>query len=197
MHTPISSLALDALGEVSNIGSGHAATALSQLVGKTVELDVPRALMVPLPYASEEIGPAELRVVAILTGVHGSIAARVLLVFDLADARDLCSLIGVDLDGELGMSAMQEIGNILTSSYVGAIGQFTGLELLPEPPLTAVDMLAAVMDDTLALAATETNDVFLFQTQIRVDGKRPAFAFLFVPLVGGVDGLLEPLGLLP
>ena len=45
MHGKLSDLALDALGEISNIGSGHAATALSMLIGRPVKLVLKRDQM--------------------------------------------------------------------------------------------------------------------------------------------------------
>ena len=39
---------LDALKEVGNIGAGHGATALSQLLGKKILITVPKANILPL-----------------------------------------------------------------------------------------------------------------------------------------------------
>ena len=49
---------IDALREVSNIGMGHAATALSQLLGKTVHLQVPQVLITDISKVPELLGGA-------------------------------------------------------------------------------------------------------------------------------------------
>jgi chemotaxis protein CheC len=190
----LSELALDALGEISNIGAGNAASALSQLLGVTVDLGVPSASLVPLARASEQVGPAEREVVAVLTGVHGAIGACVLLVFSNAAASSLCETLGVDAQTEMGMSALQEIGNILTSSYVTAIGTLTGMTLEPSPPAGARDMLGALVDGVLALASSSGDAVLLVQTAMWLEGVEAEFAFLFVPERGGVQSMLGALG---
>ena len=46
---------------------------------------------------------------------------------------------------ELGMSAMQELGNILTGSYLSSLSDFTGLELYPSVPSISIDMAGAII----------------------------------------------------
>ncbi|MGZ4480909.1 MAG: chemotaxis protein CheC, partial [Gaiellales bacterium] len=43
----------------------------------------------------------------------------------------LCELLGTRLDGEMGRSALREVGNIPASSYLNAIVEMTGMELEP------------------------------------------------------------------
>jgi chemotaxis protein CheC len=195
MTDALSPLALDALGEVSNIGAGNAANALSQLLGTPVDLDVPAAQLAALSRATELIGEPESEVVGILTGVHGGLDATVLLLFSLDAADRLLGHLGLDRSDVLGTSAMQEIGNILTSSYVMAIGQLTGLTLEPHPPLSATNMLGALVDGVLALAAVESETVLLLTTTMRVAGVAADFSFLFVPEQRCVAGLLGTLGI--
>ena len=38
----LKAIQIDALREVANIGAGHAATALSQMIGETIMISVPR-----------------------------------------------------------------------------------------------------------------------------------------------------------
>jgi chemotaxis protein CheC len=188
-----SALALDALGEVSNIGSGHAATALSKLVGRTVDLTVPDTRVVPLAEATSLLGNDEDEVVAVLTPVTGGMEAQVLLVIDLHSAASLCGLLGVEPMSEMGMSALCEIGNILTSSYIGAISQLTGMLLEPAPPMAAINMLGALVDTTLAMAATDSDDVLILRTEISIEGDTAGTHFTFVT-TGGLTALLARLG---
>ena len=194
MHGKLSDLALDALGEISNIGSGHAATALSMLIGRPVDLTVPNASLVPLAEATEQLGDPETEVIAVLTPVGGGMTAQVLLVFDMQSAAALCTMLGVERDTEMGLSALREIGNILTSSYVTAIAQLTGMPLEPAPPLSAVSWLGALVDETLATAATQSDEVLMLRTAIRIEGEDSRFSFLFVT-TGGIAKLLGGLGI--
>src|SRR5215210_1434950 len=137
---------LDALREVANIGSGNAATALASMLGLPVELAVPSAAALPLAEAVDAAGPAEQVVSSVTLPVFGDMDALVLLLFPTGDAATLCGLLGVDADAdpEMALSALGEIGNILGSSYVGALEAMTGLALEPRPPQTVTDMVGAI-----------------------------------------------------
>ena len=115
-----------AIQEIGNIGTGTAATALSQMVGVSIEIDPPHLDIVPLEEATERVGPPEKPIIAVLTPVVGDVPANILLAFSYEAAAALCSLLGTDPMSEIGRSALQEIGNVLTSSYVTAIGQMIG-----------------------------------------------------------------------
>ncbi len=52
---------------------------------------------------------------------------NVLLVFPDDTAEELCQLLGTTMKDEMGPTALQEVGNILTSSYLNAIVEMTGL----------------------------------------------------------------------
>src|SRR4029077_3212496 len=97
-----SELQLDALRELANIGSGTAATALSSMLGQPVDVSVPNALVLPLADAVDACGPSDLEVTAVVLPIQGDIDAIVLLLFRPEDAANICSLLGVDPDGDLG-----------------------------------------------------------------------------------------------
>ena len=46
---------------------------------------------------------------------------------------------------ELGLSAMQEMGNILSGSYLSALSDFTNLKIYPTVPGLSVDMFGAII----------------------------------------------------
>ena len=56
MNSHYTEMQLDALRELANIASGTAATALSQMLGREIELSVPRALALPLADAVDAAG---------------------------------------------------------------------------------------------------------------------------------------------
>ena len=117
--TRYSELQLDALRELANIGSGNAATALSGLLGRSIDVSVPNALALPLADAVDAAGPAEAIVTGVVLPVYGDLDAIVLLLFTPEDADELTGLLGCEPGSEVALSALGEIGNILGSSYVG------------------------------------------------------------------------------
>jgi chemotaxis protein CheC len=192
----LNDMQLDGLREIANIGSGTAATALSSMLGRAVDLNVPKALALELADAVDAVGTPDADVTAVILGVMGDLDATVVLLFDPTSAETICSLLGVDpADPEMALSALGEVGNILGSSYIGAMGQMAGLELEPSPPAAVSDMLGAIVATALAATAVDTDFALLLDSEMLVEDAECAFGVLFVPSSEGVGRLLTGLGL--
>ena len=139
---------------------------------------------------------AEDTVSAVIIGVFGDLDATVLLLFDPESADTLCSLLGVEGDPEMALSALGEIGNILGSSYVQAMGTMTSLQHGAAPAQSPMaDMLGAIVASVLAVTAADTDLALLLDSRMTVDGTACKFGFLYVPSGAGVALLLDRLGL--
>jgi chemotaxis protein CheC len=185
---------LDALRELANIGSGTAGTALSQMLGRSVDISVPNALVLPLAEAVEAVGPAEQEVTGVAIPLAGDMDAIVLLVFPTEDAGTLCGMLGVEAGTEDAISALGEIGNILGASYIGSLGAMTGLELDLTPPQTVTDMLAAIVATVLACRSESTDTALILDSELRVEGEQCSLSFLLLPEAGGVREILARMG---
>jgi chemotaxis protein CheC len=183
-----------ALLEIANIGSGHAATALSSLLGRAVEIGYSEALLTVLGEAIDRIGAPMERSALVNTPVAED-GGAVLLVFPDQSAQQLCELLGTSLDDAMGRSALQEIGNILATSYLNAIVEMTGMELEPEPPSVEVDLLGELIAQSGANTGAPGDPTVLMRSRLTVEACDAAFSFLFVPRVANVHGLLDRLGL--
>lgn len=145
---------LDALKEISNIGMGHAATALSQLIGETIRLRVPQVSVTDIAQVPELLGGSERVVVGITLQVLGDARGNILLIFPETSASQLLArLLGhkekeLEID-ELSGSTLKEVGNILASAYLNALGSLLHMTLIPSIPLLAHDMAGAVVDHVL------------------------------------------------
>jgi chemotaxis protein CheC len=190
-----SDLQLDALGELANIGSGTAAGALSSMLGRPVDVTVPNALALALADAVDAAGPADTPVTAVALPVLGELDATVLMLFSETDARVLCELFGVEPGSELGVSALCEVGNILGASYLGALGETTGLALEPGPPQSASDMLGAVVSSVLAAGSASAGHALVLDSSLVVEGTDCSLSFMLVPSTISVHELFERLGL--
>lgn len=194
MKTQYTEVQLDALRELANIGSGNSATALSQMVGRPIDVSAPTAFALPIGEAAEAIGSPETPVTAVLVPVCGDLDAVVLLLFQPDAAATLCRLLGVEPGTELGVSALGEIGNVLGTNYISALGTMTGLAIEPRPPQTVADMLGAVLSSAV-IGVDETRDIaLLLDSELATDGEECALSFLLIPSEGGVAELLDRLG---
>ncbi len=166
---------LDALREISNVGMGHAATALSQMVGQTIHLHVPKVVLADIADVPDLLGGPEQVVVGITLQVRGDARGNILLVFPLESAERMVSqLLSRDrecgLFDEIGISTVKEVGNILASSYLGAMGSLLNLTLLPSIPLLANDMAGAVIDFLLIELSEEGNQALMIETEFHGSG---------------------------
>jgi chemotaxis protein CheC len=183
---------LDALREVANIASSTAATALSSLTGIPVDVSTPAAYAIPLAEAIAQAGPGEMVVTTVVVPVTGDLEALVLMVMPPATEAAACRLVGVESGSEVGDSAITEIGNILSASYLGALASLTGLALEPSPPERVRDMLRAVLTSAV-LAAVQDGHVLVLESTLSVAGQECSPTFLLVPTLGSVDDILERL----
>lgn len=168
---------LDALKEISNIGMGHAATALSQLIGQTVHLRVPRITIADIADMPELVGGAEEVVVGITLQIFGDARGTILLIFPRESAQQLLMrLVGKKPKGlmfdELSASALKELGNILASAYLSALGGLLHMTLIPSIPLLAYDMAGAVIDNVLIELSQEGDLALMVETEFH--GQSPA-----------------------
>jgi chemotaxis protein CheC len=195
MRTTFTELQLDALRELANIGSGTAATALSGLLGRPIDLTVPNALALPLADAVEEIGQSDAEVTGVILPITGELDAIVLMLFAPGDAEALCALLGVEPGTELGRSAINEVGNILGSAYINALAAITRLRLEPAPPQGTSGRLGAILESVLAGSATSQDVALLLDSDLLVENEACSFSFVLVPTAESVGELLRRLGL--
>ena len=194
-----SALQLDALREVANVGCGHAASALSRLVGgRKVQIDVPRVVVTSVSEMSVLMGGADARVVAAVLRMEGELEGHLVLVLPEKDARQLCALLldapCVGPFNDVQQSALSEAANIVASACLTAIGNLTGLRLLPSPPILTEDQAGEVLGETLASRAASGVVVVLeasFQTAMNpsIGGQ-----LLVLPDRKGLATLLSRLG---
>ena len=186
---------LDALRELANIGSGKASGALSSMLGRSVDITVPSASVLPMAEAVGTIGDPEAEYTGVVLGIVGEMPASVLLLFTPRDAELMCGLLGVEAGTEIGVSALMEIGNIVGSSYINALAEMTGLAIEPAPPAAATDFLGAIVQTVLAEQAGAGDSALLLDSDLVVEREDCSVSFLLVPDAGGVELMLGRLGL--
>lgn len=201
MSTPIpTERQLDALREVANVGCGHAANALSRLVGgKKVQLDVPSVALAHVEDLAVKVGGGERRLwVAVLT-LQGELKGKLLLVHSDEDARRLSSaLVGTAAQGELDelhRSALGEAANIVASACLSAMGDFTGLRLLPSVPALLSGPAVDVLSGAVNLADGKEGLLLVLEARFQTAGP-PAVGgqLLVLPERESLSALLARLG---
>lgn len=199
-----SNLQLDAIREVGNIGTGNASTALSQLLGRTVDMGVPEADLIPIYEVAAKYGSPESLVCAVLIRAEGDFPCNLIFVIDEEAARGLADiLISMDmsaLDPEVQLqmrdSALAEVGNIILGAFLNAISMLTGYVLPASVPSVAHDMLGAVMDIVASIFGVIGDTALLVKTSLQVKDVDCEVNgnVIMVPDPGSLETLLQKLG---
>jgi chemotaxis protein CheC len=194
----LKALQIDALREVANIGAGHAATALSQMIGETIMISVPRINVSRLEDVRPQLGPPDEPVAAVLMHMMGDLTGRTLLVFPRTTAHRIAALLlhvnGRDDDfSDMEQSAIKEAGNILSSAYMNALSDFMGMMLIPSPPSLAVDMSSAVLTTAHLQFGTDKDLVFCVESELLLDNVAEHLRgyFLLLPDSASLHAILK------
>ena len=196
-YSKLTPLQLDALKEVSNIGAGNAATALSQLLNKRVDMTVPSINIIPLDSVFTKLD-AEKVAFGVIVRVLGDTPGNILFVFEKDAAFDIIKNLTGSEESELskmGASVLAEIGNIISSSYMNAISRFTNLTITPSVPAVSCDMVAAIISTSFIEAGQFDDDVLDFETEFLQDKSNTISGhFYYIPMPGSLEKILNTLG---
>lgn len=198
-YIDFTSMQMDALKEIGNIGAGNSATALSQLINKKVDMSVPAVNIVSTDELLSKVG-AEKIVVGVLVRVLGDTPGNILFVFEKETALNIIE----DLTGirdeeitEMGTSVLCEVGNIISSSYMNAISKFTNLVITPSVPAVTMDMLGAILSTTYIESMQYDEYVLDIETVFLKEEVNNSIGghFYYIPVPGSLEKMLNALGL--
>lgn len=194
---------MDVLREVGNIGAGHAATALSKLLDKPVDMSVPKVRMVPFEEIADSVGGAEQVVVAIFLRVEGETPGNLFFILTLDSAKKLLrNLVGIEVIdeesySEMELSALNEIGNILAGSYLTSLADFTMLNMSPTVPSLAIDMAGAVLSYGVLQFGQMGDQALLIDTKFLDGNDEVEGHFFLIPDPESFEKIFVALGVQP
>ncbi len=190
----------DVLKELGNIGAGNAMTALSQMLQCKVDMKVPQVRLLEFSEVGDMMGGEEQIMVGVFLGVEGDITGSMMFMVEEESARHLIQKItmgmlppGSEFE-EMGLSAMKEIGNIITGAYLNSLSTLTNLKILPTPPALTVDMAGAILSVPAIQFGIFGDNILLIQSQfydeIELDGY-----FILIPDLESYAKILGALGI--
>lgn len=197
----LSSMHLDVLKEIGNIGSGNAATSLADMLNIMVDITVPNVKLLEFNDAVEFLGGPENIVIGMLVRLSGDISGMMLYVIQEAFAANLArSILGKDkfsimeLD-EMDSSLISEVGNIMSASYVNAIASLSGMFIDISVPSLCVDMAGAILS-VPAIEFSQIGDKVLFIDDSFVMGDNEVRSnMILVPELDSLNKLFGTLGI--
>ena len=185
----------DVLTEIGNIGAGNAVTALSQMINAKVDMYVPQVKMLTFQQLANVIGGEETLVAGIMLSLEGDIEGSMLFMLGSEDAHRLVEqLLGMkpqadDTFSEMEMSALMELGNIITGAYLSAISKMTNLTISPSVPYLSVDMAPAIEFGKLG------DQALLIESRFRDMDVDISGYFIMIPTLDSYDSIMRALGI--
>lgn len=199
-YDQLSSLEIDTLREIGSIGTGNAATALSQMMNKPVRITLPEVRIMEYNEAIEWIGGPEEVTAGVLVKMSGDIGGIMLSVQKLELVNVvLNAMLGESIDGydnltELERSAMIEIGNIMISTFINALSGLADVNIKLTVPAFAVDMQGAILTVPMAEYGGMSDYLMAIGGNFVCDGKEVPCHLILSPDLRSLDFLLRKLG---
>lgn len=190
----------DVLREIGNIGAGNAMTALSQMLQCKVDMKVPQVKLLDFAEIGAMMGGEEQIMVGVYLGVEGDITGSIMFLVEKDSAKHLVNkvMMGMAPEGdeftEMELSAMQEVGNIITGAYLNSLSTLTNLKIFPSPPALTVDMAGAILSVPAIEFGILGDKILLIQSQfydeVEIDGY-----FILIPDLESYARILTSLGM--
>jgi chemotaxis protein CheC len=197
----INEIQIDILKEIGNIGAGNATTALAKLINSKIDMKVPKVALVEFPYLAEIIGDEEQLMVAILVTLSQDIKGMMMFMMDKKSAYYLVGQLlagsGIEVNedfGEMEMSAVSEIGNIITGSYLTALSSLLNMNIDMSIPYVSIDMAGAILSVPAIEFGKIGDEVLLIQTNFG-DNMEVNGYFLLIPELQSYEKILKALGM--
>lgn len=129
----LNELQLDVMREIGNIGAGNACTALSVLLGTTIDMSVPQVQLLGYESTAEHLGGEDNMVIGLKVSITDDLegmmvhivqkqfAERIINTFYAKEIDDITTL------DEMDSSVLNEMANITSGAYANSMATLTGL----------------------------------------------------------------------
>ena len=199
-YDQLTSMEIDTLREIGSIGTGNAATALSQMLGKEVRITMPEVRIMGYNEAIEWIGGPEAVTAGVLVKMVGDVGGIMLSVQKLELVNFILeTMLGQGIQSyedleELQQSALIEIGNIMISAFVTALSGLAGIDISLTVPAFAVDMQGAILAVPMAEYGGMSDYLMTIGGNFVCNGQEIPSHLMLSPDLRSLDFLLRKLG---
>jgi chemotaxis protein CheC len=187
MKIELTDIQLSALREVGSIGAGHAATALSQIIKRRVDITVPDANILSLSEIPETVGGTNMLVVGIYMQVLGHVTGKIVVLIPRESALRLTDIMEGRSPGQakvfsdVDLSKLNEVGNVISRSYLAALSKFLNAPLMPSVPHTTFDMLGSIVESLLEDITLSADLVLFIESELTEASNKLRLYLVLIP----------------
>lgn len=191
-------LQIDVLKELANIGGGNAATSISNLINKPINMSIPRVEILHYEDVYSNIMQEDTMINAIVMKMMGSARGYFLFVATEKDSLDLVNMMlpdSSDLSEGVRVSALKELVNILVNSYLNAITKVVQTNLITTVPLFTMDMFGAVLSSVYMEAEQYDESIMIVSNEFNYNNEKIEGSLYFISEPGVLDKLFNTIGI--
>lgn len=190
-------LHMSVLQEIGNMGSGGAATALADMLGKATDISVPMVKTVGTAEAKGLITALSGATLALLITLSGDLNGHLLHIIPFKFAERIIGTYfpdavinsAADLN-DMSVSVVNEMVNITSGAYVNAMAQLTGMFVDISTPQRHADTASEI----LSIHTGDNAVCFVNNTMIMLDCNQKS-NILFFPELTTIQTLMGKLGI--
>lgn len=190
-------LQLDVIKELANVGGGNAASSISKLIEKPVDMYVPTVELLTYKEIYDNIMSEDSMINAVLVRMTGGGEGVFLFVLKDKVSNDIVEMMlpsGVEINEEISQSAMKELVNIVVTSFLNAVGSMIDVSLISSVPLLIRDMFGAILTSVYIEEGQYDDNIMIIKNEFIYQGDRLESSLYFVPRPGVLNRLFEKLG---
>lgn len=197
----VNDMYIDVLREIGNIGAGNATTAISQMLGARLNMEVPKVQLMEASELGGAICDEEETIVGIFLEVLDDINGSMMFLMKMESAHIIVNKLMMRDPGynepfdEMDLSALKEIGNIIASSYLTALSSLTNMKIQPSVPYIAVDMAAAILSVPAIQFGQYGDNALFIETEFGDDKEMQGY-FILMPEQDSYEKILRALGIM-
>lgn len=194
-YTP---LQIDFIKELANVGGGNAATSISQLIKKPVNMTVPVIKIINYDELYETTMSEDTVVNAVIMKMLGDEEGTFLFVTSEGALNDLINMMlpeGIPLTDELSQSGIKELVNILVTSFLNAISKMVDINLISSVPILTMEMFGAILSSVYMESEQYDENIMIIKNEFLYRGDIIDSSLYFVPKPGVLANLFEIIGI--
>lgn len=158
---------MDILREVGSISAAHSSIALSEILGRKINLNLPSLDIIPGGAILDKITVDQI-VISVSSHMFSGLKGNVLFVLDEKSAFkliDMCYRINQEekrsgVLTEMGLSLIKEVGNVVIASYIGALSMILRIFIIPSIPTLVSGPIQQII--SMAISSYSNEEYVLF-----------------------------------
>lgn len=201
-YEDLSAMHMDVLREIGNIGAGNAATSLSVMLDQPVDMTLPKVNLVEFNDVADAVGGAEALNYGVLINLGGDIDGMIMFILDKSFAHLILNILmgehygNFDEMDEMALSAIKEVGNILSAAYVKSISEMTGLNIDMSVPYVSIDMAGALLSVPIIKFGTIGDKVLFIEENFTSNADSVRSHMILFAEMESLNLILRKLGLM-